>query len=153
MYKSGLIFAAAMFVVSLGLALLMPYCIPCVALLLGLAAGYSAGAFGKPKNQPTGTKSGVVAGAIAGAGMLIGQMIGSIITSSTIIRERIAHRLLNIGFPGLYMMDPIYYWPSQICMLLFSVVLMAGMGYLGGQIWWNAVGNKQTVPPPVISAK
>ena len=152
MYKSGLIFGGIMLVVALGVTLVLPYCVPCAALLLGLAAGYVAGVFGKPPGQPVATRSGAIAGAIAGAGVIIGEMIGAIINAVAVGPEKIAQLMQTLGISLGTSMTTGEYWAAQLgvnfCLSLISVVLMAGLGALGGLLWWNATGKKQAVPPP-----
>ncbi len=152
MVKSGLIFGAVMFVAALVITLFVPYCVPCVALLIGLAAGYVAGNIGKPLNQPAATKSGAIAGAIAGAGVLIGEMIGAGINGAMMGPAKVAQLLQQFGFTSGTQMGTGEYWAillGENCVIaLISVALMAGLGALGGLLWWNANKNKQVLTPP-----
>ena len=154
MYKSGLIFGGIMLIVALVITLFLPYCVPCVALLLGLAAGYVAGIFGKPAGQPSATKSGAIAGAIAGAGVILGEMIGAVINAFSVGPEKITQILQSLGISGSIQMTSGEYWAAQIgvnlCISLFSVALMAGVGALGGLLWWSGTGKKQIMTPPVL---
>jgi hypothetical protein len=150
MVKSGLIFGVVMLFVALGVTLVLPYCIPCVALLLGLAAGYVAGVFGKPAGQPFATRSGAIAGAIAGAGVVIGEMIGAAINAAFVNPATVTRLMQQLGLPALQMSSG-EYQAAQLgvnCLIsLISVALMAGLGALGGLLWWNASGKNQAVPP------
>jgi hypothetical protein len=154
MVKSGLIFGGIALVVALGVTLIMPYCVPCLALLLGLAAGYVAGIFGKPADQPTATRSGAIAGALGGAGVVLGEMIGAIINGLTVGSERVNEIIQNLGLAGGISLTPATYWASQLginlCLSLFSVGLMAGLGALGGLLWWKTRGTTQTSFPPTF---
>ena len=150
MYKSGLIFGAVMFIAALVITLFVPYCVPCVALLIGLAAGYVAGVFGKPIDQPGATRSGAIAGAVAGGGVILGEMIGAVINAVMVGPEKITQILQQFGFPSTQMTSG-EYWAAQLginCVIaLVSVALMAGLGALGGLIWWSATGKKEVLPP------
>jgi hypothetical protein len=152
MLKSGLIFGGAALVVALGVTLIMPYCVPCMALLLGLAAGYVSGVFGKPADQPTATKSGAIAGALGGAGIVLGEMIGAVINGFIVGPEKVTELMQNLGISSGIPLTPDIYWASQLginlCLSLFSLGLMAGLGALGGLLWWRTRGKTQTVIPP-----
>jgi asparagine N-glycosylation enzyme membrane subunit Stt3 len=154
MYKSGLIFGAVMLVLGLGVTLFLPYCVPCVALLVGLAAGYVAGVFAKPVEQQTAVRSGAIAGALGGIGVVLGEMIGAVINAAAIGPERIIEVMRQFGITTPTQMTPTEYWAAQLginfCISLFSVALMAGLGALGGLIWWNMNGKKQVLPPPAL---
>jgi hypothetical protein len=154
MYKSGLIFGIVMLFVALGVTLVLPYCVPCVALLLGLAAGYVAGVFGKPAGQPLAVRAGAIAGVIASIGVVIGEMAGAVINASFVKPENLQQLLQTLGISGGITMTSNQIWASQLgvnCFLsLVSVALMAGLGALGGLLWWNGSGKKQAVPPAFL---
>jgi hypothetical protein len=151
MYKSGLIFGIVMLVAALVVTLFLPYCVPCVALAIGLAAGYVAGVYGKPAEQPQATKSGAIAGVIAGVGVILGEMIGAVINVVFVKPEQIAQILQQLGITASFDLTPTVYIVSQLginlCISLVSLALMAGVGALGGLLWWNYNGNKQVLPP------
>ncbi len=150
MYKSGLIFGAVMLVAALVITLFVPYCVPCVALLLGFAAGYVAGVYSKPGDRSLATKSGAIAGAIAGIGVVLGEMIGALINAFSVGPAQVTQLMQQLGFPGIQMTTA-EYWAAQIgvnlCLSLVSVALMAGLGALGGMLWWNGNKNKPALPP------
>ncbi len=150
MYKSGLIFGAVMLVAALVITLVFPYCVPCAALLVGLAAGYVAGVYGKPGDQSLATKSGAIAGAIGGIGVILGEMIGALINAISVGPERVIQLMQQLGLPGMQLTTG-QYWAAQIginlCLSLVSVALMAGLGALGGMLWWNGNKNKKVLPP------
>jgi hypothetical protein len=155
MYKSGLIFGGVMFVAALVITLLFPYCVPCAALLIGFAGGYVAGVFAKPAAQAGATKAGAIAGALAGAGAILGEMIGTVINASVVGPEKVGQILQSLGFPSYTSMTTGEYWAIQLgfnlCISLFSVALMAGLGALGGMVWWQVNGKKQMpLPPPAV---
>ncbi len=153
MFKSGLIFGGVMLVLALVVTLVLPYCVPCAALLVGLAAGYMAGVWGKPVEQPAATKNGAIAGALAGVGVVLGEMIGALINAATVGPDRIIQLMRQFGFDTSFTMSKGEYWASQLgincCISLFSVALMAGLGALGGLLWWNSNKNKTVMPPPL----
>jgi hypothetical protein len=151
MYKSGLIFGAVMLVAGLVITLFLPYCVPCVALVIGLIAGYVGGVYGKPSDQPQATKSGAITGAIAGVGVILGEMIGAVINSVMVKPDQINQILKQFGFSTGTQLTTGQYWAAQLgvncCLSLFSVALMAGLGAVGGLLWWNYNGKKQALPP------
>ncbi len=151
MYKSGLIFGAGMLVAALVITLILPYCVPCVALVVGLAAGYVAGVYAKPAGQPLATKSGAIAGAVAGVGVILGEMIGAVINGLLVKPDQVNQLLRQFGITATFDLTPTTLWASQLginfCLSLVSVVLMAGLGALGGLLWWNYNGKKQVLPP------
>jgi hypothetical protein len=152
MVKSALIFGGVALLVALGITLVMPYCVPCLALLLGLAAGYVAGLFGKPADQASATRSGALAGLLGGVGVVLGQMIGAVINGFLVGPQGVAQIISNLGISGGVQLTPDLYWVANLgvnlCLSLFSVGLMAGLGALGGLLWWNTTGKKHTVLPP-----
>ena len=143
---------------AIGAALLSPLCVPCLTLLLGLGAGYLAGAFDKPSEKRGSTKSGAIAGAIGGAGALIGQAVGAVINSQLVGPGGAIQliRQLEIQSPAGATPADIAtgYWGGVIgstcCLGLFDVALMAGLGALGGLLWWQVAGSKRSVLPPSI---
>ena len=158
MLKSGLILGVVALLLAIGAALLSPLCVPCLTLLLGLGAGYLAGAFDKPSEKRGSTKSGAIAGAIGGAGALIGQAVGAVINSQLVGPGGAIKliRQLGIQLPSGATPADIAtgYWGGVIgstcCLGLFDVALMAGLGALGGLLWWQMSGSKRSVLPPSI---
>lgn len=159
MLKSGLIIGGVMLVLAIGGSLLSPLCVPCLALFAGLGAGYLAGMFDKPGLQNTTVRSGASAGAIGGVGALIGQFIGGGINAVMVGPEG-AQQLLQQLSPELAgSSDPTFYYAGVFglacCVGLFNVGLMAGLGALGGMLWWNMTGKNQaggmSAPPPSFS--
>jgi hypothetical protein len=152
MVKSGIIIAVVALFIALGVTLVFPYCTPCSAIVLGLAAGYLVGVFDKPTTQNAATKSGAIAGAIGGAGALLGQMIGAVINGFTVGAANASDIVEQLGIPmeGLTTQN---YWASTIgincCLGLVGVGIMAGLGALGALIWWSTTGKKQQLPPVV----
>lgn len=159
MLKSGLIIGGVMLVLAIGGSLLSPLCVPCLALFAGLGAGYLAGMFDKPGLQNAGVRSGASAGAIGGVGGLIGQLIGGGL-NAVIVGPQGAQDLLRQISPDLVTgsTDPTAYYigvfGSACCIGIFNIALMAGLGALGGLLWWNMTGKNQggmSTPPPSFS--
>jgi hypothetical protein len=156
MIKAGVILAVVALIIAIGVTLLLPYCTPCSAIVLGLAGGYLAGVFDKPNAQNGATKSGAIAGAIGGVGGLLGQMIGAVINGLVVGPEKAAQIsgpiIESLGLPA-GTLDSSSYWLSTIgincCLGLVGIGIMAGLGALGGLIWWSTTGKKQQLPPVV----
>jgi hypothetical protein len=146
MLKSGLIFGVVALFLSAGAALLSPLCVPCcLALFLGLGAGFVAGVFDKPGDNNTATKSGALSGAIGGVGALVGQSIGAVINGALVGPEGTARILEQLGLPSGG------YWAglfaSGCCLGILDIALMAGLGALGGILWWQISGKKAAIAP------
>jgi hypothetical protein len=72
MTKVGLITAGITFFLALGITLLSPLCLPCVAIIAGLVAGYLAGIVDRPPARSMVTGPGALSGLFAGLGLLLG---------------------------------------------------------------------------------
>ncbi len=147
MVKSGLIMGAVMFVLALAAgAVISQFCTPCLALFIGLGAGYLAGVYDKPALQNDALKKGAIAGAIAGGIGILGQLIAGVINASYLRPET-----LNNLF-GQNLVNQQMLWLGQmggaVCIGLFNVLFMAGLG-VGGAAIWNAMRNQNQTPPPV----
>jgi predicted PurR-regulated permease PerM len=152
MVKSGVIFAVVALVLALGFTLLTPICIPCLAIFLGLAAGYVANVFDKPRVQGQATKIGALAGLIGGVGGLIGQFIGQGINAAMVGPQGLTQIYQQLGIQIPAEMSSTYYWAGQIglgcCIGIIALGLMAGLGALGGVLWWSTSGQKAAAAPP-----
>lgn len=149
MYKSGILFAIVMVVMAAGIALFSPLCVPCVAIFVGLGAGYLTGIFDKPLEKNTATKNGAIAGAIAGVGSLVGHLIGGVINAVMLGPEGAAQFARQLGLPSDG--SPVGFYAGVFggacCFGLLEIALMAGLAALGGILWFNMSGPKQTPPP------
>jgi hypothetical protein len=149
MMKAGLIGAGIGFVLAIVTALITPICNPCVAFLLGAGIGVLAAAW---EHRPTAGGSanvGAQAGAIATAGSLLGQMIGAVINGFLVGPEGLADLYFQLGLP---VPDPNTYWlynlgGNCVCALL-GVALGAGLGALGGLLWYQIAGKNRVAGPP-----
>ncbi len=143
MIKAGLILGAVMLVLGIGGSLISPICVPCLALVAGIAAGYLACIFDKPLTSGGAAKAGAIAGAIGGAGALLGQIIGSILNSIWVDPQTVIDLMEQLGLPAAY--DPGMVRITQIgggvCFGLLDIVLMAGLGALGGILWQQIAGK------------
>jgi len=151
MYKSGLIIGGVALLFAIGAALLSPVCVPCLAVFLGLAAGYLAGVFDKPLNNREAVKFGAIAGTISGIGAIIGQIIGAVINFTVVGPEKAANLMRQFGVP----LDSISgfeqnYWigvvSSSCCLGILDILLMAGLGTLGGLLWWQISAKAREQP-------
>lgn len=150
MLKSGLIVGAVTLVLGIGLTLISPYCVPCLAIFAGLGAGYLGGIFDKPLETGSSAKAGAGAGAIAGVGALGGHLIGALGNALIVGPEGTAAFLRQLGLPADAVADPTMYYVtvfgSGCCLGLFEIALMAGLGALGGLLWYQMMGKKPALP-------
>ncbi len=156
MLKSGLIVGVVAFILSIGAALVTPLCVPCLALLFGLVAGYLTGLFDKPANNGAAAKAGALAGVIGGIGAMLGQIVGAVI-NSLVMGPAGAARLANtLGLPttGGFSSG---YWVGVIgmtvCTSALDILFMAGLGAVGGIIWWQMSGAAKQPPAPAAPAQ
>ena len=157
MFKSGLIVAAIALLFGLGFSLLSPMCTPCAGIILGLLAGYLAGVFDKPIDSAASTRVGAGGGLVASIGIIIGQIFGAIANSLLVGPEGAQEMLQSFGGLSGYSssMLPGYYFgviSSAICMSLVNILLMAGLGALGGMLWWSTSGKNIGQGPDVIES-
>lgn len=143
MLKSGLIIGVVMLVLSIGTTLITPLCVPCLALLAGVVAGYLAGTFDKPLASGASAQVGAGAGAIGGVGALLGHLIGGAVNFALVGPQGAAELMGELGLPTTS--DPTAYYVGAIggpcCLGLLEVLLMAGLGALGGLLWYQITGK------------
>lgn len=166
MLKSGLIFGAvALVLVGITGAINFQLCAPCLALFMGAGAGYVAGMLDKPAGGTgASAKVGAAAGAIGGVGALFGHLGGGLVGALRIGPERAMSqaaelaRTLGLSVP-LTDVDPVSYYGSTLgfscCFGLFEIALMAGLGALGGLLWYQMTGKNMaggTPPMPGMPA-
>jgi len=148
MLKAGIITGMVGLFFAVGLTLLSPVCVPCLALFLGIVAGFLAGGFDKPGEGSATVKTGALAGLIAGIVLALGQIIGAGINSILVGPEGTAQLLESFGmYSGI---DATGYWLivacSTLCFGVIDMVLMAGFGVLGALVW--GVFLRKDVPSP-----
>lgn len=151
MWKAGIIIGIAAFVLALAAAAgISPLCgLLCVSPVAGAVAGYLAGAFDKPATGEGGAKSGAIGGAVGGVGAFLGQAMAGVINA--LFAKQIAAfagrtfgtatdvNTVRLGALG---------W--GLCGGVVDIVIMAGLGALGGYLWYQFVGSKAApaAPPP-----
>jgi hypothetical protein len=156
MLKSGLITAGVMLVLAIGVSLLSPICVPCLAIFVGLGAGYLAGLFDKPASNGAVAKAGAAAGAIGGVGAIVGHLIGGVINVFIVGPEKAMELMRQWGFPSdmLDSSNPTAYYAGAFggacCVGLVDLLLLAGLGALGGLLWWQITGKKAAAPPAMM---
>ncbi len=155
MVKAGLIVGAIMLVLGTGGGLLIPplLCVPCLAVLAGLGGGYLAGQFDRPSAGNLAAKAGAGAGAIGGIGAVIAHLILGAVSAFTVGPEGAAELLRQMGLdPGTNATSPAFYYGGALggacCFGLFEVVLLAGLGALGGLLWYQITGKKNSGVTP-----
>ena len=148
MLKSGLIIGGVMLILAIGGSLITPLCVLCLALLAGVGAGYLAGVFDKPLASGPAAQGGAGAGAIAGVGALLCHLVGGIVNAVVIGPEATAELLQQLGLATSA--DPTTYYAAALggacCLGLIEVGLMAGLGALGGMLWFRVNGNNELTP-------
>ena len=151
MLKAGLIGAGVGFVLAIVSSLITPFCNPCLALLLGLGVGVLAGVWERPFTSGASAGEGAKAGAISAAGGLIGQMIGAVINGFIVGPEGVAEILRRFDTPVPITEQS--YWLYNLggnCLCgLFNVALGAGLGALGGLLWYQIGGKNQPPANPL----
>jgi len=151
MLKSGLIIGAVMLVIGGGIALLLPACIPCLALLAGVGGGYLAGMFDTPAENGGAVRVGAGAGAIGGVGALLAHMVGGLVAAFTVSPEQAAEMMRQFGVEVETTNATAYYAGAiggACCFGLFEIAFMAGLGALGGILWYQIVGKNNTPSMP-----
>lgn len=155
MIKAGLIAAAVMLTLgSVGAWFLALLCVPCLALFAGVGGGYLAGQFDRPGTSNLAVRAGAGAGAIGGVGALLAHLIGGAITAATTGAENAALIAELMGVTGNPADNPIAFYGGALgaacCMGLFEVALMAGVGALGGLLWYQMSGKNNTATPAAM---
>lgn len=155
MVRAGLIFGLAMLVLGGGAAFFLPLCVPCLALFAGAGAGYLAAQWERPSENVRAIGRGAGAGAIAGVGAWLAHVIGGLAGAARIGPERSAEfteQMLrafgsDVSVPTLSLSQ--FYGQAAFfacCFGVFEVMLMAGLGALGGLLWWQMTGKAQNGP-------
>lgn len=155
MLKSGAITGAIAFVLAIGGSFVAAIvCAPCWSLFVGLGAGYLGGVFDKPTSNGNAVKAGAGAGAIGGVGGFIGQIIGSLLYAAVVGPEASADMLRQLGVQGADVTNVGAYYAGAFgigcCLGLGAIALMAGLGALGGMVWWQISGKNSAATPPAM---
>ena len=154
MLKAGLIGAGVGFILAIITALVTPFCNPCLALLLGLGVGVLAGFWERPATSGSGAGEGAKAGAIATTGNLIGQMIGAVANGLIVGPQGMAelYRRFDIPRPMGSRSYWIYILGGNCLCAVVNVALGAGMGALGGILWYQISSKNQPTADPIDEA-
>jgi hypothetical protein len=142
--KVGLTTAVITFLLALGITLLSPFCLPCVAILAGLVAGYMSGVVDRPPTRNLVTGPGALSGLFGGLGMLVGQIAGSALNTMLVGPKGATELLQQLGVPIGAGTETGYYIgviASVCCIGLFNIGLAAGLGALGSLLWWEITGK------------
>jgi hypothetical protein len=155
MVKSGLIIGAGTFLLTLISGLVQfQICAPCLALFLGLGAGYLAGLFDKKPTSGEAAQSGAAAGAIGGAGAILGHAIGGTAGFFLFGQQQAAELMEQLGLPSSSSSGAgqvIGAIGGSLCFGVVDLLLMAGLGALGGMVWYQISGKPKTPPDaPVL---
>ena len=156
MLKAGLIGAGIGFVLAIVAALVTPFCNPCLALILGLGIGALAAAWERPATSGTSAGQGAKAGAIAALGGLVGQMVGAVANGFLVGPRRAAELLRQFDFEMPVRITRESYWiynlgGNCVCAVV-NVALGAGLGALGGLLWYQISGKNQPPMSPLEDA-
>jgi hypothetical protein len=133
-------------------------CVPCAAVLLGLAAGYSGAQAERPATSDGATRAGAAAGAASGVGALLGHLVGGLIGAARIGPQGASQLMedilsdLGVAVPAAAT-NPLQYYGTALCGSFcfgaFEVLLMAGLGALGGLLWQGMRSRGGTAAPPL----
>lgn len=153
MLKAGLIGLAVGGLFGLGVTLLLPLCTPCLAILVGLGVGFLACLWDKPASSGGGAALGAKSGAIAGVGHLGGQLIGMLMTRLRTDWAQVIETMEQLseiwGQQGVDVsaVNESTYWTIQAAFNtgcgLTSVAVAAGLGALGGLLWYQTMGKNK----------
>lgn len=148
MVRAGLILGAVMLVAGGGLAYLFAPCVPCLALVAGALAGYLAGVWDRPAENGRAIQRGALAGTLGGAGALLGHLVGGLLAAATVGPQGALDLARQLGLDlGSTSGSPVIFYASAsataCCFGLVEVVLMAGLGALGGLLYWQMTGKNQ----------
>lgn len=148
MIKAGLVGAVLGFIYVMGITFISPFCTLCIAPLLGVGVGYLASYLDKPLKLEASLSSGGIAGGMTGFAALLGQMLAAVVNAVLVTNwQELLNFVKNWGiikFP-----TSAEYWQmtlttNSFCSLL-NLVLIAGLGIVGGLIWFQRQ-NKKVIP-------
>jgi hypothetical protein len=158
MVKAGLILLAIL--VVLGLVGLAPVpflacCTGLLGLLASVGGGYMAGNFDKPVTSGLAARAGAGAGAIGGIGALLIQVIGGLWSAFAVGPEGAIAMLQQMGYDiNPADINPTTFYAGAIggacCWGLIIVAIAAGLGALGGAIWYSTRGKPTATTPAAM---
>lgn len=149
MVKAGLIGSLVGFIYMMSLTLLSPFCTLCFTPVLGIGTGYVAGWFDKPAKVESSLSRGTVAGILTGIGVLAGQILAAVVNGVLVTNSEQLPRLMqDIGLSDFVITNPNEYWQATLTVTsfcgIFNLALIAGLGALGGAIWFQ---TRRSTPP------
>jgi hypothetical protein len=145
MLKAGLPGAVIGFIYVMAITLISPFCTLCFTPVLGISIGYLANRFDTPPRVEASLGSGAVAGLLTGLGALLGQMLAAVVYAILVTHwEELPALIKQMGFSQIP--NQSQYWQTTItansfCGLL-NLVLIAGLGAVGGLIWFQRQNKK-----------
>jgi hypothetical protein len=153
MLKSSLIAVPVTAIVILTTGFLSELCCcasPFAAVLLGLAAGALCVYFEKPLQKDRAMKRGATAGAIAGLAALPAQLLGEIVVALALAGSGKVDISL-FGLPAASATVDLWNWALNALFAaslygLTAAAIMAGMGALGGALWFRVYRKQKPEP-------
>jgi MFS family permease len=153
MAKSGIIATLATFLVVLVSGFLSEICClasPLIAVFLGLGAGFLYAVFEKPADQGTAVQRGATTGAIAGIAAVLAQIVGQILFTLIVHRGGTVE-IAPLGLPITSATVGMGNWLLEVLLTSFlygliTLMIMAGLGALGGILWFRVSGKKNPAP-------
>jgi hypothetical protein len=134
-----------MVLVAAVLGYLLPWAVPCVALLAGVLAGYLGARALQPATIGLAARTGTGAGALAGLGALLGHVFSGVAAISLAGPIPAAALIERFG-PSVDATSPASYYATALafacCAGLVEVVLMAALGAVGGIVWHRATQRR-----------
>jgi MFS family permease len=146
MIKAGLIGLVIGFIYVMSITLISPFCTVCITPLLGISVGYLANRFDKPLKFEASLGGGAIAGAMTGCAALLGQILAAVVNGILVTNwEELPGLFRDMGFTQFP--DSSEYWQTTLtansmCGLL-NLVLVAGLGAVGGAIWFQRHQHKK----------
>jgi hypothetical protein len=143
MLKAGLIGGVIGFIYVTSITFISPFCTLCFTPLLGVGIGYLANRFDTPSHVEASLGRGAIAGAMTGFAALLGQMLAAVVNAILVTNwTELPLVFKEWGFTP----DISDYWQTTLtansfCSLL-NLALMAGLGAVGGLIWFQRQHKK-----------
>ena len=127
-------------------------CSPLAAVAIGLIAGGLCVYFEKPADSEKAAVRGAIAGAIAGVAALVGQTIGGTIIALIVGAGQTPVACIPLlcdqaSAPTSQTSWVIGSFFSSCFCGLMLLAAMAGLGALGGMVWFRYTQNKKNNPP------
>jgi hypothetical protein len=140
--KAGVIGAVFGFIFVMSLTLLSPFCTLCLTPLLGIGVGYLSGWFDAPTEAKRSLLRGGVAGGVSGIAAVAGQMLATVVNGILVTNsEELPNVLRDMGLSEFLITDPNEYWQATLTVgtfcSAFNLLIIAGLGAVGGLIWFQ----------------